>query len=430
MKDRKGDNLNNEKMTQEEQEYQFMRETIKKDSRGNKKMLTKVAGIAGAGILFGACASAVFAYSYPIFWKTANPSEPRILQIPPDQPADKASEEAPSEQTQTVDESLNSLYYLGVVSEGVQKISQDARCALVTVTGTTSEENVFNRSYLDREQAYGVIFAIDTEKVYIITENEAVDKARGIRVSFEYGNTVSAKLAGQDAETEFAVVTVALEDIPEAAREELRSVDLGNSYKVEQSEYIIAIGCPYGYADSVALGRITSTSEKISTIDGEYELLVTDIPGSSQGSGILLNLKGEVVGLIIHEVENYEEAANVVKAFSISQMKPLIECMANGEPLSYVGIYGTQVTEKREQSRDLPGGVFVSGVEENSPAMKAGILSGDIITRIDDTEITDMDSYAETIQKYKKGSRVKFYLKRKSVSDYTEMELYVTVDGK
>ncbi|MDO5337974.1 MAG: S1C family serine protease [Eubacteriales bacterium] len=430
MKDRKGDNLKEEKMIQEEQEYQFMRETIKKDSKGNKKILTKIAGIAGAGVLFGACASAVFAYSYPIFWKAVNPSEPHSLEIPPDSPSDNTDETMSLDQSEGIDESLNSLSYLGIVSEGVQKISQNARSALVTVTGTTSEENVFNHSYLDKEQAYGIVFAIDNERVYIITENEAVDEARQIRVSFGDENAVTARLTGQDAETGFAVVTVPLKDIPQKARDSLKNVDLGNSYTVEQSEYIIAIGCPYGYADSVALGRVTSISEKISTIDGEYKLLVTDIPGSSQGSGILLNLEGEVVGLIVQEIEEYEQAANVVRALSISQMKPLIERMANGEPLSYVGIYGTQVIQEREQSQDLPGGVFVSQVEENSPAMRAGILSGDIITRIGNTEITDMDTYTETIQKYKKGSRAKFYLKRKSVSDYTEMELYVTVEGK
>ena len=85
----------------------------------------------------------------------------------------------------------------------------------------------------------------------------------------------------------------------------------------------MAVGSPVGYSDSIAYGVVTSVTNKISALDNEYNLLTTDILGSTDGSGILVNLDGEIVGII---AQSYSaKGNNVVTGIAISQIKKLIE---------------------------------------------------------------------------------------------------------
>ena len=116
-------------------------------------------------------------------------------------------------------------------------------------------------------------------------------------------------------------------------------------------------------------------------MDSEYHLLTTDIMGNSEGSGVLVNLDGKIVGVIAQSFSG-EADTGVVTALSISDLRKLIEQLSNNEDLIYLGVRGQDISSSLAQKTGIPTGIYVNSVEEDSPAMNAGIQNGDVIVKV------------------------------------------------
>ena len=92
--------------------------------------------------------------------------------------------------------------------------------------------------------------------------------------------------------------------VPAETQQAVAIAPLGESYNVKQGEPVLAIGSPMGYSDSVGYGIVTSTSNAVSRVDAQYGLIATDITGSSKGSGVIVNLDGEIIGIIAQSFAN------------------------------------------------------------------------------------------------------------------------------
>lgn len=160
---------------------------------------------------------------------------------------------------------------------------------------------------------------------------------------------------------------------------------------------VIAIGRADGSADSVKIGTLTSTRNKQSAVDAEYTILATDMMKNTGSDGVLINLDGQVVGIIQeqHFVSNMEE---VISAYAISDVKSLLEHLSNSQDIAYLGIKG--VTVKPEALKDgVPSGVYVTEVILDSPAMLGGIQSGDVIQAINGQKITQMSELTAVLER-------------------------------
>ena len=136
--------------------------------------------------------------------------------------------------------------------------------------------------------------------------------------------------------------------------------------------------------------------------DGECDILATDIPAVSGGTGVLFNTDGEVVGMISSSI--WEDGGNhVANAYAISDLKAMIEILANGESVPYIGIRGVSVTSELEEEQGLPSGVYVVEVDPESPAMAAGIQSGDVICRVSDKKVANLVTYQSAMLEIKAG---------------------------
>ena len=114
--------------------------------------------------------------------------------------------------------------------------------------------------------------------------------------------------------------------LSESTRENIIVSDLTGTQEPEKSDMVIAIGSPAGDSDAVFYGMVTSVSEKLAAADTEYEVLSTDMQGNEDGSGVLLDISGNVTGMILKK----SESGNI-HAIAVSQILPLIERLANGE---------------------------------------------------------------------------------------------------
>ena len=204
----------------------------------------------------------------------------------------------------------------------------------------------------------------------------------------------------------------------------LAAAPLGNSYGAKQGDPIMALGSPMGYSDSMAFGMLTSVSNEVSAWDSDYTLLTTDIVGTKEGSGVLLNLDGEIIGVIL---QSYSGGSNMVTCVGVSEIAGLMETLSNNKDRPYIGIRGQAVTEEIADKTGIPVGIYVSEVQVDSPAMLAGCMNGDVITEMEGKTVKNIEEYSRMLQECKPGETVKVTAMRKGPEGYTEIVFDVTV---
>ncbi|MGI6069777.1 MAG: S1C family serine protease [Blautia sp.] len=444
---RKNDGDQTSDRLEKDDDYKFIKETIKDKPLNKRVLFTKIAGFIGAGILFGAAAAVTFAGVFPAAENyLKQEEEPPKVNIPRDEPEVTATPapvtdpptptpapatpipETPSSVPEETREKLGLKDYENIYQE-VLTISEEPRKALVTVSGLSEQETVLDSTYLNSGQSVGIIIVDNGSDLYVLTEKQATDDAAKIRVTLADGSIVDGRLQKSDGRTGLAVVLVAKEQLKKETQESISVAVLGNSYSLIQGKPVIAIGSPSGYHDSVSYGTITSVGNRVAVTDAEYNLLTTDILGSSKGSGVLLDLNGEVIGIIAQSYGTQDDdTKNMVKGLAVSQLKPLIEILSNGEDIRYLGVKGQDVTEAISQSTGIPQGVYVDGVEEDSPAMRSGIQSGDVIVKMNDEEVTTMQKYSSRLQKFRNGQKVRLTVMRsKGAEGYSALEIQLII---
>ena len=152
----------------------------------------------------------------------------------------------------------------------------------------------------------------------------------------------------------------------------MAAATLGSSSALTQGTIVIAIGSPLGEPFSVLTGNVTSSSHEVTATDANYKVISTDINAGSGGSGALINLNGEVVGLILQSFGT-EAAQSTVTAIGITEIRSMLEKMSNGDTPAYLGLEVSTVSSTIAKENKIPKGVYVKNVAQDSPAMQAGL---------------------------------------------------------
>ena len=409
------------------QEYQFIKETVKKQPKENGSLLRRLLMIAGCGVLFGGCAAVTFASVFPVMADREENTQQKI-ELTGSDVAETISEEQATERESVASvseqEEKSLLAMRQEMYREVLKVSQKSRKSLVNVRGISKDEDLLNNSYFQQEDTEGLVFLETETQFYILTYEEELENLQELQVTFADGSTVQGEICRGDADSGFAVATVRKNLLNDSTREGIVVSDLTDTKKLGQSDIVIAIGSPAGDSDAVVYGMITSVSEKLSVADTEYNVLATDVQGNEDGSGVL-DSDGNVAGMILKKNEN---DGDNIHAVSISQILPLVEHLANKETIRYTGIYGTEITQAQCRKLGIDQGLYVERTQEESPAMKAGIQCGDIISKIDGTPTESMQSYYTYLQTKKQGENLTITVLRKnSDGEYAEKDYKVTV---
>ncbi|KUO74198.1 MAG: trypsin [Desulfosporosinus sp. BRH_c37] len=285
----------------------------------------------------------------------------------------------------------------------VAQIAKNVGPAVVGVSNFQSSRSTFGNSGL-QEAGSGSGFVIDAQKGYIATNNHVIDGAQKITVSLSDGRNLDAKVIGADPRTDLAVLQVS--DVSN-----LTAVNIGDSSKVEVGESVVAIGNPGGdeFARSVTTGVISATNRTLD-LQGEagFELLQTDAainPGNSGGP--LVDYQGQVIGI---NSAKYAETGFEGMGFSIpiSDAMPIIQQLIKSgvakHPALLVSINDQYNTYA--QSNNKPQGAYISAVTPNGPAAKAGLVTGDIITKINNVAVQNSSDLVHQIYKYKVGDKI------------------------
>ena len=175
-----------------------------------------------------------------------------------------------------------------------------------------------------------------------------------------------------------------------------------------------------GSFGSMLFGNLTSVSQSAELYDSAYNVLTTDITGAGSGSGVLINLDGKVIGFIQNQCK-VQAQENTIQAYGISDLKEVIEHLSNNQDIVYMGIVGADVTT----AENIPIGVYVSEVKLNSPAIRAGIQPGDIITSISGQAVTNQKDMMSVLLKCADGQKIQVGCERPSKTEYQELTFTV-----
>ena len=272
----------------------------------------------------------------------------------------------------------------------------------INVTGT-SGTNWFGQPVQTASAGSGFILTSDG---YIVTNYHVVGDAQTIQVTLYSGDTYDAQYVGGDEDYDIAVIKI------EATG--LQAVTLGNSEELNVGDHVLAIGNPLGDLTFSMSGGMVSSVNRTINVDGTpFNMIQTDTsinPGNSGGP--LLNSYGEVVGIVSAKYSstgsNGETAEGLGFAIPINDVSSMIQdIMTNGyvSNRAYLGAtIGTLNASMAQQYRyDITEGAFVYSVEDGGPADQAGLQLGDVITAIDDTEITSLDDLTAARKSYTAG---------------------------
>ena len=421
------------------QEFSFIKEKIKNKPINKRRLVYKSLWVIFCGIIFGFFACLTFVALKPKLEKLTQPQKDNTVSFPRDEEGDQitngedvqnsGSEQSGGDQPeQVVVEKDLEVADFQKLQNLLYAIGKKANRSVVTVTGVTSNMDWFDSAYESESQASGIIIANNGQELLILTEKKVIANAEEIHITFVNDDVVPAAMKKYDGNTGIAVISVALSSISEETLGKIEVAALGNSLIVNQGTVVIAIGSPMGSNYSILHGTVTSSGNTVSTWDSNYNVFTTDIMGSTQGNGVLINLEGEIVGVVM---QDYSSAAdrNTLTALSISQLKGIIEDLTNGKAIPYLGLKISTVTEDISRKYGLPKGVYVKTVETDfaSPGMNAGIQEGDVIVAINGKDIMTADEYTKTLHGLSPEQTVKIKVLRQNGTEYAELECTATV---
>ncbi len=264
----------------------------------------------------------------------------------------------------------------------------------------------------------GFIFRKDGDTAYVATNAHVVYSADKIEVLLANGRKVQAEKVGSDIRTDLAVLRITGSNLPPA-------LPLGDSNALQQGQFVLAIGEPESFQNSVSLGIVSALHRSDITAGGDgtfnipsikySDLLQTTAPiNPGNSGGPLVTIAGQVVG-IAAVVD--PRAQNIGFAIPINAAQPIIAQLETHKTIShpYIGVAMTSLSDRIANYLGYDGkeGIVVTQVVPGSPADKVGLQQGDVIVEINHTKVKEPADVANTVSKLKTGDKVTLLVWRK-----------------
>ncbi|MCF7789274.1 MAG: DegQ family serine endoprotease [Prosthecobacter sp.] len=238
--------------------------------------------------------------------------------------------------------------------------------------------------HMPREQGVGSGIIV-TKDGYILTNNHVVDNASTIKVTMTDGREFNGKVIGRDPKTDVAVVKIEAKDLPAMA--------FADSDKIEVGDMVLAIGHPFGIGQTVTTGIISAKGRATMGLDYE-DFIQTDAainPGNSGGA--LVDVEGRLIGMNTAILSRNGGNQGIGFAVPTNLARWVMESLVNSGRVErgFLGVNIQDMTPQLAQQFKMDGakGALVSGVSPDSPAEKAGVKSGDVITDFNGKPVTD-----------------------------------------
>lgn len=291
---------------------------------------------------------------------------------------------------------------------GYSTVYEGIKSSVVGITSKSTYLDWFNVERTKGGTGSGVIIGETSDTYQILTNQHVVEGADQVVIEVADGVAVDAKLLGADAQTDLAVVSIAKKDISADVIKTLKPIKIGDSDAVKVGEPAVAIGSPLGYNNTLTAGFISAKDRSIKS-DQSGIYIQTDAainPGNSGGA--LVNSKGELIGINTAKIAD-STVEGMGFAIPINVAMPIAnQLIENGSVARpYIGISGREISDQDAALYQIPMGVMIVEVFENSPAEKSGLKRTDLIIGIDSEKVFKMTDITQYIQAKKPGDKIK-----------------------
>lgn len=295
-----------------------------------------------------------------------------------------------------------------------------------------------SQSYEVPSSGSGIIIGENDTELLIVTNNHVVQDTVSLKITFVDDTAVDAAVKGTDPDTDLAVISVPLDQIPQETKEKIAVARLGDSDGLKVGQGVIAIGNALGYGQSVTVGYVSALNREIKTSDGNARVLLqTDAainPGNSGGA--LLNMKGEVIGINAAKYSS-TEVEGIGYAIPVSGVQDILDELMNRKTRSevaeekrgYLGIQGTTVDEDAAAAFGMPKGVYVYKILKDGAAADSQLREKDIITKLDGMTVKSMQELQKLLKGYEAGETIELLVQRQEDGQYKEIQIPVTLTG-
>ena len=295
-----------------------------------------------------------------------------------------------------------------------------------------------SQSYEVPSSGSGIIIGENNTELLIVTNNHVVQDTVSLKITFVDDTAVDAAVKGTDTDTDLAVISVPLDQIPQETKEKIAVARLGDSDGLKVGQGVIAIGNALGYGQSVTVGYVSALNREIKTSDGNTRVLLqTDAainPGNSGGA--LLNMKGEVIGINAAKYSS-TEVEGIGYAIPVSGVQDILDELMNRKTRSevaeekrgYLGIQGTTVDEDAAAAFGMPKGVYVYKILKDGAAADSQLREKDIITKLDGMTVKSMQELQKFLKGYEAGETIELLVQRQEDGQYNEIQIPVTLTG-
>ena len=318
--------------------------------------------------------------------------------------------------------------YMAIYQE-VRRVATNAASALASITVTTERTDWFEQVYEESTTVSGVIVGDNSVELLILTEASPLMNADNVKLTVGGYTTNETVLYAVDEDYNLAVIGIDYASIPAQNLELINYAVFGESHTLFVGTPVIAIGNPNGYIGSFELGTVTARNSYAYVTDNRLDLFNTSIPDYADGSGVVINTAGEIIGLITHSFKSGINQ-NLNTVIGISKMKPVIEKLVNGQTMNLFGIVAEELPEVLYEEVDSKVGIQVTEVMPGSPADTAGIRKDDIILSVNGETMNNILSLRALLDASESGEECVVQLLRKGQRMYTATETVVVIQEK
>lgn len=408
------------------------------EKRRKNGLTRKVAGITAAALLFGTVSGGTMVGIN----KIADSFGPATYPLVSSQTAveDSTTE---AQTSASASASGNSAVAGNAAALDVSAIVKSAMPSVVAINNTMLYQSNnwwgMSQTYEVPSSGSGIIIGQNDEELLIATNNHVVEDSENLSVVFIDDTSVNASIKGTDADSDLAVIAVALKDIPEDTLSQISVAKLGDSDALEVGQGVVAIGNALGYGQSVTVGYVSALNREVK-VDNTVtrNLLQTDAainPGNSGGA--LLNMKGEVIGINAAKYSS-TDVEGIGYAIPISKAQEILstlmtqrtnQTVAEGEE-GYLGIQGLTVDDSMVKQQDMPAGVFVYGIIDGGAAANSDLRKRDIIVKFDGQSVKSMAALQDLLKYYKAGETVELGVKSLENGEYVDRTVTIKLGTK
>ncbi len=397
-----------------------------------KRKIVGVFKLTAAALAFGLIAGAAFQAYYFVAW-------PKSTESTEDSNSESKLQIAEVTQDSSGDTIVPTNTAADSVITDVSDVVANVMPSIVAInsTATVTSYDFFDREYNEQREGSGsgIIIGQNGSEILIVTNNHVIEGATEIEIVFSDEEKASAVVKGAEANADLAVLSVNLDELSKETAAAIKVATLGDSNEVKAGEMAIAIGNALGYGQSVTVGYISAVDREVTIEEQTMTLLQTDAainPGNSGGA--LINIAGQVIG--INSVKFASEAVEGMGyAIPISSAIPMINELMNREVIDesekgFLGINTSSaqdVTELYADRFNMPIGVYINDVVQDSPADVAGLMQGDIITGVDKLTIETIEELISALSYKKAGDTINLIIQVKENGSYVERILEITL---